>query len=161
MRTCDISLIAALFAYFSKVHMSRIFFRTNWHFRRQCQLLFVLLLPISIRFRYLDHLFANRMAPSVCDWTPVERDGVVGFKQFCTIFPHFRRTLGVYVVRVFFSQTGLMHGRPTLVGFLKCQVKLACLVDILTPVLTAVCCSLANSACFKHSFTPYTVDNYQ
>ena len=22
-----------------------------------------------------------------CVWTPVERDGVVGFKQFCTIFP--------------------------------------------------------------------------
>ena len=27
---------------------------------------FVFLLPISIRFHYLDHLVANRMAPSIC-----------------------------------------------------------------------------------------------
>ena len=27
---------------------------------------FVFLLPISIRFRYLDHLVVNRMAPSMC-----------------------------------------------------------------------------------------------
>jgi len=29
-------------------------------------ILFVFLLPISIRFRYRDHLVANRMAPSMC-----------------------------------------------------------------------------------------------
>ena len=29
-------------------------------------ILFVFLLPISIMFRYLDHLIANRMAPSMC-----------------------------------------------------------------------------------------------
>ena len=28
-------------------------------------ILVVFLLPISIRFRYLDHLIANRMAPSM------------------------------------------------------------------------------------------------
>ena len=50
-------------------------------------ILFVFLLPISIRFRYLHYLVAKKWHhPRV--WTPVERDGVVGFKQFCTIFPH-------------------------------------------------------------------------
>ena len=29
-------------------------------------ILFVFLLPISIRFHYIDHLVANRMAPSMC-----------------------------------------------------------------------------------------------
>jgi len=29
-------------------------------------ILFVFLLPISIMFRYLDHLIANRLAPSMC-----------------------------------------------------------------------------------------------
>jgi len=44
-----------------------------------------------IRFRYLDHLDANRMAPTVCP-DPIERNNVVGFKQFCT--PYFRRIFG-------------------------------------------------------------------
>jgi len=44
-----------------------------------------------IRFRYFDHLDANRMAPTVCP-DPIERNNVVGFKQFCT--PYFRRIFG-------------------------------------------------------------------
>ena len=70
---CEYAIVAC-FGYFSKVRISRIAILK----------LFVFLLPISIMFRYLDHLVANKMAPSMC---PVEQDGVVGFKQFCTIFP--------------------------------------------------------------------------
>jgi len=54
------------------------------------------LLPISTTFRYLEQIFVNRMAPSMCSVrTPVERDEVVGFMQFCTIFPPH---IWVYVV---------------------------------------------------------------
>ena len=35
-----------------------------------------------------------------CVWTPVERDGVAGFAQFCT---YFRRIFGVHAVRIFFK----------------------------------------------------------
>ena len=56
--------IAAFFAYFSKVCISHVFphklaFLT-------AILTFVFLLPISIRFCYLDHLVAKRMVPSMC-----------------------------------------------------------------------------------------------
>jgi len=63
------------------------FFPQKLAFLMAILILFVSLTPISIRFRYLDHLVANRMAPSMCPRAPVERSGVVGFKQFCTIFP--------------------------------------------------------------------------
>ena len=64
--------------------------------------LFVFLLRTSITFRYLGHLVANGMSRVR---TPVERDGVFGFKQFCIIFPHifFRRIFGVYAAAYFFN----------------------------------------------------------
>jgi len=40
------------------------------------------LLPISIRFRYLDHLIANRMVHSMLSGPQWNEMGVVGFKQF-------------------------------------------------------------------------------
>jgi len=69
------------------------------------------LLPTSITFRYLGHLVANRMSRVR---TPVERDGVVGFKQFCTIFPH-----------IFQPHIWCLCGRI----FFKFRVKLTCLVN--------------------------------
>ena len=67
----------------------------------------------SIGFRYLDHLVANRMAPSMCS-TPVERDVVVGFKQFCTIFlPHIWCLCDPHII-------------------FKCCMKLTCLPYILS-----------------------------
>ena len=74
-------------AYFSKVHMSHIFFPHKLAFSAAILILFVFLLPISIRFRYLDCLWLPTEWHHPCVWTPVERYGVVGFKQFCTIFP--------------------------------------------------------------------------
>ena len=57
--------IAAYFAYFSRVPISHIF--PHKLASSTGILIFLLfLLPISIRFRYLDHLVANRMAPSMC-----------------------------------------------------------------------------------------------
>ena len=56
----------AFFAYFSKVRISHIFFPHKLAFSTAVLILFLFLLPISIRFRYLDHLVANRMALSMC-----------------------------------------------------------------------------------------------
>ena len=56
--------IAAYFAYFSKVRISNIF-PHKMAFSTAILIFFVFLLPLSIRFRYLDHLVANRMAPSM------------------------------------------------------------------------------------------------
>ena len=64
-------------------------------------ILFVILLPISNRFRYLDHLVANSMAPSMCPdpRTPVERDGVLGFKQFWyNIFAYYCHMFGTCAI---------------------------------------------------------------
>ena len=58
---CD----CAYFAYFSKVRISHIF-PHKLAFSAAILILFVFLLPISIRFCYLNHLVANRMAPSMC-----------------------------------------------------------------------------------------------
>ena len=63
MRLPHISLIAA---YFSKVHISCVFFSRKLVLLTTILILFVFLLPTSIRFRYLGHLIANRMAPSMC-----------------------------------------------------------------------------------------------
>jgi len=65
MRLPHILLIAAFLAYFSKVRKLHIFLH-KLAFSTAILILFVFLLPIYIRFRYLDHLVANRMAPSMC-----------------------------------------------------------------------------------------------
>jgi len=63
MRLPHISLTDAFFAYFSKVRISHIS-PHKLAFLTAVLILFVFLLPISIRFRY--HLVANRMALSMC-----------------------------------------------------------------------------------------------
>ena len=88
-----------------------IFFPHKLAFTTAFLILFVFLLPISIRFRYLDHLVANRMAPSVCP----DPCGTRWVSWFHAIMHHisayFGRIFGVYAVRIFF----------------KCRVKLTCL----------------------------------
>jgi len=56
--------IAAYFAFFSKVRISHIFSH-KLTLSTAILILFVFLLPITIRFHYLDHQVANRMAPSM------------------------------------------------------------------------------------------------
>jgi len=59
----------AIAAYFVYCRIFRIFQRNAhiaYFFPTAILILFVFLLPPSIRFRYLDHLVANRIAPSMC-----------------------------------------------------------------------------------------------
>jgi len=65
MRLPHILLTVAFFAYFSKLRISHIF-PHKLEFSTAILILFVYRLPITIGFRYLDHLVANRMAPSMC-----------------------------------------------------------------------------------------------
>ena len=65
MRLLHISHIATFFVYFRKVRISHIF-PHKLAFATAILVLFVFLLPIAIRFCYLEHLVANRMAPSMC-----------------------------------------------------------------------------------------------
>jgi len=53
-------------AYYAYCHIFTYFFPHKLAFSTAILILFVFLLPISVRFRYLDHLLANRMAPSMC-----------------------------------------------------------------------------------------------
>jgi len=63
---CHMFCILPHFSHISAKSAYCMFFHINWHFLTAILILFVFLLPISIRFRYLDHLVANRMAPSMC-----------------------------------------------------------------------------------------------
>jgi len=77
-----VSLIAAFFSHISaKCAHVAYFFPHKLAFSTAILILFMFLLPISTRFRYLDHPFANRMAPSVCPPDPSgTRWGTVGFR---------------------------------------------------------------------------------
>ena len=88
--------IAAFFAYFSKVRISH-----KVAFSTAILTLFVFLLPISIRLRYLDHLVANRMAPSIYPDRCGTRCGSWFQAILYHISAHFRRIFGVYAVRIF------------------------------------------------------------
>ena len=59
MRICNCRILRLLPHFY-------IFFPHKLAFSTAILILFVFLLPISVRFRYLDHLLANRMAPSMC-----------------------------------------------------------------------------------------------
>jgi len=68
MRICDCSIFRILphFRIFQQsVHIT-CFFSHELSFSTAMLIFFVFLLPISITFCYLNHLFANRMAPSTC-----------------------------------------------------------------------------------------------
>ena len=85
--------MSVLHEYFSKVHIPY-FFRINWHISAAILILIVFLLPIYIRFRYLDHLVANRMASSMC----LDPCGMRWGSWFQTFLYHISTTFGVYVV---------------------------------------------------------------
>jgi len=118
MRTCDWRILRLLLhlSHISAKCAYRIFFPHKLAFSTAILILFVSILPVSIRFRYLNHLVANGMAPSMCPeysgplWS-VERGGVVGFEQFCTIFPHISAAYLVFMRSAY---------------FFKCRIKLTC-----------------------------------
>ena len=92
------------------------------------------LLPISIRFCYLDHLVANSMPPSVYPHPCGMRWGSWFRAIRYHISTYFRRIFGVYVVHIFFI----------------CCIKLMCLVswdikqsaDILMAAVIVLCLQL-------------------
>jgi len=67
MRICDCHMFGILphFSHISAKSIYRVHFPHKLAFSTAFLILFVFLLPISIRFRYLD-LVANRLAPSMC-----------------------------------------------------------------------------------------------
>ena len=74
-------------ASFREVHKSHIF-SAEIGILTAILILFMFLLIISIRFRYLNHLVANRMAPSMCpEHCETRWPWRSGFNQFCTTFP--------------------------------------------------------------------------
>ena len=68
MRICNCHIFRILphFSHISGKCVRRIFFPHKLVFSMAILILIVFLLPISIRFRYLDHLVANRMASFRC-----------------------------------------------------------------------------------------------
>jgi len=101
----------AIAAYFAYCRIFRIFQRSahiayfpphKLAFSTAILVLFVFILPISIRFRYLDHLVANRMAPSTCPDPCGTRWGSWFFKQFCIIFPHISTAYLVFMRSAYF-----------------------------------------------------------
>jgi len=107
MRLPHISLIATFLHISAKCAYCILAFSTA------ILILFVFLLPISIRFRYLDHLIANRIAPSMC----LDPCGTRWDSWFQAILYHicayFCRIFGVYAVHI----------------FLKCHIKPTCLFE--------------------------------
>jgi len=86
MHICDChtdSLIAAFFLHISANCAYRIFFCINWLFRRHFNIICDFLLGFVTSTIWLPTEWHHP-----CVRIPVERDGVVGFKQFCTVFPH-------------------------------------------------------------------------
>ena len=81
-----VCVCATFLAYFSKVRISHIFLH-KLAFRQQFQYYFCFCYLLL-----LDFVTSSIWLPTEwhhpCVRTPVEREGVVGFKQFCTIFPH-------------------------------------------------------------------------
>ena len=110
MRICNCHIFRILphFSHISGKCVHRIFFPHKLVFSMAILILIVFLLPISIRFRYLDHLVAHKMAPSRC-LDPCGMSWGSCFKQFCTIFlPHIWCLCSPHT-------------------FFKCRIKLSCL----------------------------------
>jgi len=113
---CRIFRMLPHFSHISVECAYRIFFPHKLAFSTSVFILFLFLLPISIRFRYLDHLVANRMevASSMC----LDPCGTRWGSWFQAVLRHIsayvRRILRVYAVRIFF----------------KCRTKLTCLAAV-------------------------------
>ena len=100
--------IAAFFARFSKVRISHIFLH-KLALSMAILILLEFLFPISIRFRYLDHLVANRKAPSMCP----DPCGTSWGSWFQVTLGHISAAYLVFMRSTYFSK--------------KCHIKLTCL----------------------------------
>jgi len=128
MRICDCRIYMHFFAYFSKVRILHIFLH-KMAFSTAIFILFVFLLPISIKFRYLDHLFVNRMAPCM-------RLDLCG-TRCCSWFPavlyhtsaYFHRIFGVYAIRIFLIKMPHKTDMPiqSLAAVVMIIVKVTCI----------------------------------
>ena len=106
----------AIAEYFAYCHIFRIFqqnvhiayfFCINWHFDGNFNIICVYCLFLVSFVTSTIWLPTEWHHP--CVWTPVEQDGLVGLKQFCTIFPPYIWCLcGPHI-------------------FFKCCIKLTCL----------------------------------
>jgi len=103
-----ILLIAAFFAYSSKVCISHIF-PHKLAFSTAVLILFMFLSHIVLLGFVTSAIWLPTEWHHTCVRTPVERDGVVGFKQFCTVF----------------CATYLAFVRSAYLK--KCRIKLRCL----------------------------------
>jgi len=97
---CDCHILP-YFSHISAKSAYRIFFPHKLAFSTTILILFVFILPISIRFRYLSHLLANRMAPSMCLDPCGTRWGSWFQAVLYHISAYFCRIFGVYAVRIF------------------------------------------------------------
>ena len=86
------------------------FFPQKLAFSMAILILFVSLTPISIRFRYLDHLVANRMAPSMCP----DPCGTKWGSWFQAILYYISDAYLVFMLSAY---------------FLKCCIKMTCLTQ--------------------------------
>ena len=98
-------------------------FRINWHFRRQFSYC------LCFCYLFLSGFFTSTIwLPTEwhhpCVRTPVERDGVVGFKQFYTIFSHISFAYLVFMRSAY---------------FFKCRIKLTCLTSVTLTSATSTC----------------------
>jgi len=102
------------FSHISAKCAYRTFFPHKLSFLVAILIFFVFILPNSIRFRYLDHLVANRMAQSTCPDPCGTRWG--------SSFQAFLYHISAYIC--------LMFGLYAVCTFFKCCIKLTCLIVV-------------------------------
>jgi len=102
MRICNYRLFCSL-PHFSHIKQCtyRIFSRINWHFRRQFLCFYYLFEVISIRFHYLMHQIANRMALCLCVQCPGPCGTRLG-SWFHVILYHISTTYLVFMRSAYF-----------------------------------------------------------
>ena len=88
---------------------------------------FVFLLPISIRFHYLDHLVAIRMASSMCP----DPCGTIWVCWFQAILCHILAAYLVFIQSAFFF-------------WKKCRVELTCLINTFSKQMEIFCTLCCN-----------------
>jgi len=98
MQICDYRI----FRIFQQSAHIAYFFPHKLAFSTAVLILFLFLLPISIRFRYLDHLVANRMALSMCPDPCGMRWGSWYQAILHHITAYLCRIFGVYAVNIYF-----------------------------------------------------------
>ena len=89
-RTCDcrISRLLPHISHISAECVYHVFFPHNLAFSTAILTLFLCFYHLFLLGFVTSTIWLPTERHHPCVRTPVERDGVVGFKQFCTIFPH-------------------------------------------------------------------------